>query len=119
MYKRQCQTFIRTDRRRQWHNSCGSGIDPVSYTHLDVYKRQDQDSRHVFIANEEIRHELNHAVKRTRWNAVSYTHLLFLKFWYFFSPIFIAIRKKRSYSGIRTKKTGVSKRKPEYKVEEM
>ena len=45
--------------------------------------------------------------------------ILFLKFWYFFSPIFIAIRKKRSYSGIRTKKTGVSKRKPEYKVEEM
>lgn len=45
--------------------------------------------------------------------------ILFFKFWYFFSPIFIAIRKKRSYSGIRTKKTGVSKRKPEYKVEEM
>mgnify|MGYP000662778805 CR=1 FL=1 len=45
--------------------------------------------------------------------------ILFLKFWYFFSPIFIAIRKKRSYSDIRTKKTDVSQRKPEYKVEEM
>jgi len=32
------------------------------------YLAYDQDSRHVFIPNEEIRHELNHAVKRTRWN---------------------------------------------------
>ena len=32
------------------------------------YLAYDQDSRHVFIPNEEIRHELNHAVKRTSWN---------------------------------------------------
>lgn len=42
--------------------------DVLTYLIHLGYLAYDQDSRHVFIPNEEIRHELNHAVKRTRWN---------------------------------------------------
>lgn len=42
--------------------------DVLTYLIHLGYLAYDQDSRHVFIPNEEIRHELNHAVKRTSWN---------------------------------------------------
>ena len=58
-------------------DTCSFQNDMISFSDKDDvltllihlgYLAYDQKKKNAFIPNEEIRHELNHAVKRTRWN---------------------------------------------------
>ena len=52
-------------------------MDPVSYTHLDVYKRQEEkmeeNIKKMESDNQQLREELRENIKKME--AVSYTHL--------------------------------------------
>ena len=67
------QTSLFTDN--SFHTSCFTGIDPVSYTHLDVYKRQSPSN--TLILNIEMKFEST-SIRRTTNSTSSF--LIFFSF---------------------------------------
>ena len=86
---------MRVDHGRMMLDDAGKGYNPVSYTHLDVYKRQDyawlgivvqfidenkKDVKHVIESLDDIYNYEDEFFKAIDMYAVSYTHLSELKF---------------------------------------